>query len=139
VVDGVQWVGDDYHWLTVAEVGGPVAVVAGIEIVTAGGATPLIAGAGGVLITGGLAVGGTATAIDIALRSKACREGDWSSCTAAGLSVAGVPFSYLPGCTNFIIGMSGAALGTADDILRSIRDARQSNRQQPLVSSPSKE
>ena len=136
---GAQWLGEDYHWLTVAEVGGTVAFIAGVSIVTGGTATPLMLGVGGVLIAGGLGVGATATAADIALRTKACREGDTLSCVEVGISVVTAPFGYLPGCRNALIGAIGPATSIIGDIASSVRRSGRPEGQQSLVCTPSKE
>ncbi len=135
----VQWVGEDYHWVTVAEIGGTAAVVMGTEIVTAGAATPLLAGVGGAMIAGGLGLGGVAAAYDISLRAKACREGDALGCAEAGIDVGTVPFGYLPGCTNFAIGESGLLVGTAGDIAKASMASGHSNVQEPAACKPPKE
>jgi RHS repeat-associated protein len=117
---GAEWLGEDYHWLTVAEVGGGAACVAGLEIVTAGTATPLVAGLGGALIAGGLGVGVSATAVDIALRTKGCREGSQMSCAEAGVTAVTAPFSFVPGERNLIVGLIGPTVNTAGDIWTSL-------------------
>jgi RHS repeat-associated protein len=136
---GAQWLGEDYHWLALVEVGGAAACVAGVEIVTAGTATPFVAGLGGGMIAGGLGVGASATAVDIALRTKGCKEGSKMSCAEAGVTAVTAPFSYLPGGRNMVIGLIGPVTSTAGDVMSSLRGAQGPQQQQSQMCKPPKE
>ncbi len=128
---GAEWLGNDYHWLAVGEVGGAAAFVVGVEIVTAGTATPLVAGLGGAMIAGGLGVGASATAVDIALRTRSCREGSRMSCAEAGVTAVTAPFSFVPGKSNLAIGLIGPAVSTVSDIASNLQQEQPLARMRP--------
>jgi RHS repeat-associated protein len=116
VKDAAEWLGEDYHWLTLVEVGAAAAFGAGLPMVLAENATLSELLVGTALISGGLGVGVSAYTFDVAgLKARAVKQGNMWALAEGAVTLGTAPFSFMGGETGWLIGTGGMAFDYLDE------------------------